>query len=347
MRTRSATKRLFDDVVDDEEVPLVQQHSRQRPSDDNDEPPEPPRETSARAWSVALAHILTHIDDDEEALALIDSLPAVVRVHFGRQLRIQSAIVRANPRFITRYVCGLNRINSGVSPVTISFSHGGKDGLVISAASRVGQSFVAHRCARRRSAQINVSWYSITDAERDAIASVDCVDSLQLQSTDVARIDWNDGWNLKKFSAIKCQLRTIPEPLRRMRALWMLDVSSNCIAELPDDAAYYTSLVALNVSANRLTALPAALHQAQDLMRLAASRNHLRPETLPLMPASLRELDVTGNAGITRLEDVLESVWECSERMLIAVAPHQARCLCCDESSAAQMDACPASSDTE
>jgi len=295
-------------------------------------------------WSVALEHIVLRLND-VDALALIESMPAVVRVLFGRRLRTRSAMVRANPHFFARYA--VNLVRSGdrdINPVTLVFAHAGQciDAVAVIRASRVGQSFVAHRCALQCSTQIVVQCSQIDDDERDAIASIRNAFSLRLYSTDVVRLRWNDAWNLKKFTATRCQLRALPTQLRHMRALWMLDVSSNCLTELPEDAAYYDSLVSLNVSSNQLERLPDALHDAHNLMRLAASRNRLRPTTLPRMPSSLRELDVTGNADITRLEHVLEAVWECSERMLIAVQPDHARCLCCDEMTPEEQETCPA-----
>ncbi|XP_040263709.1 leucine-rich repeat-containing protein 40 [Bufo bufo] len=151
--------------------------------------------------------------------------------------------------------------------------------------------------AARKSGQLNLSGRGLSEVP----ASVWRInlDTPEEAHTNV-QFDASDRWweqtDLLKLLLSSNRLQSLPNDLRLLPALVVLDVHDNLLTELPAAIGELVNLQKLNVSHNKLKSLPPELAQLQNLKSLLVQHNQLEEIPDVLGPLSvLEELDLSSN----------------------------------------------------
>ncbi|XP_075688947.1 leucine-rich repeat-containing protein 40 [Rhinoderma darwinii] len=152
--------------------------------------------------------------------------------------------------------------------------------------------------AARKSGQLNLSGRGLSEVPAS-------VWRINLDTPEEAhsnvQFDASDRWweqtDLTKLFLSSNKLPSLPEDLKLLPALVVLDVHDNLLTELPGAIGELVNLQKLNVSHNNLRSLPPALAQLQNLKSLLTQHNRLQeiPEALGQL-AGLEELDLSNNS---------------------------------------------------
>lgn len=151
--------------------------------------------------------------------------------------------------------------------------------------------------AARKSGQLNLSGRGLSEVP-------DGVWRMNLDPPEEARsnvqFDAADRWweqtDLVKLFLSSNKLQSLPDDLRLLPALVVLDVHDNLLSKLPGAIGELVNLQKLNISHNKLKSLPPELAQLQHLKSLLTQHNQLEeiPEALGQL-AALEELDLSNN----------------------------------------------------
>ncbi|XP_073499985.1 leucine-rich repeat-containing protein 40 [Phyllobates terribilis] len=107
---------------------------------------------------------------------------------------------------------------------------------------------------------------------------------------------WWEQTDLVKLFLSSNKLQSLPDDLKLLPALVVLDVHDNLLSELPGAVGELVNLQKLNVSHNKLKSLPQELTQLRHLKSLLLQHNQLEemPDTLGQL-VDLEELDLSNN----------------------------------------------------
>ncbi|KAM4023118.1 leucine-rich repeat-containing protein 40 [Anomaloglossus baeobatrachus] len=152
--------------------------------------------------------------------------------------------------------------------------------------------------AARKSGQLNLSARGLCEVP----ASVWRInlDTPEEAHTNV-QFDASDRWweqtDLVKLFLSSNKLQLLPDDIRLLPALVVLDVHDNLLSDLPGAIGELVNLQKLNVSHNKLKSLPQELAQLQHLKSLHLQQNQLEemPNALGQL-ADLEELDLSNNS---------------------------------------------------
>lgn len=152
--------------------------------------------------------------------------------------------------------------------------------------------------AARKSGQLNLSgrglsevpvsvWRINLDTPEEAHSNV------QFDAAD----RWWEQTDLLKLFLSSNKLQSLPDDLRLLPALVVLDVHDNLLSKLPGAIGELLNLQKLNVSHNKLKSLPPELAQLRHLKSLLIQHNQLEemPDALGQL-AELEELDLSNNS---------------------------------------------------
>ncbi|KAM3914129.1 LOW QUALITY PROTEIN: leucine-rich repeat-containing protein 40 [Leptodactylus fuscus] len=152
--------------------------------------------------------------------------------------------------------------------------------------------------AARKSGQLNLSgrglsevpvsvWRINVDTPEEAHSNV------QFDASD----RWWEQTDLLKLFLSSNKLQSLPDDLKLLPALVVLDVHDNLLSELPRAIGELVNLQKLNISHNKLKSLPDELSQLQNLKSLLIQHNHLEeiPDALGQL-SGLEELDLSNNS---------------------------------------------------
>lgn len=152
--------------------------------------------------------------------------------------------------------------------------------------------------AARKSGQLNLSgrglsevpvsvWRINLDTPEEAHSNV------QFDAAD----RWWEQTDLLKLFLSSNKLQSLPDDLRLLPALVVLDVHDNLLSKLPSAIGELLNLQKLNVSHNKLKSLPPELAQLRHLKSLLIQHNQLEemPDALGQL-AELEELDLSNNS---------------------------------------------------
>ncbi|KAI9004743.1 hypothetical protein BC832DRAFT_592675 [Gaertneriomyces semiglobifer] len=120
---------------------------------------------------------------------------------------------------------------------------------------------------------------------------------------------WWEAVELCKLIVADNQLQTLDPRVGAFPALNVLDIHNNNLTELPNEVlASLTNLVMLNLSGNRLSALPASICSLPHLKDLNVSSNCLRQLPPAIGALSLVTLDVSSNDELTTLPPTISNL---------------------------------------
>ncbi|XP_066453869.1 leucine-rich repeat-containing protein 40 [Eleutherodactylus coqui] len=152
--------------------------------------------------------------------------------------------------------------------------------------------------AARKSGQLNLAgrglsevpasvWRINLDTPEEAHSNV------QFSTSD----RWWEQTDLVKLFLSSNKLQSLPDDIKLLPALVVLDVHDNLLSELPGAIGELVNLQKLNISHNKLKTLPQELAQLQNLKSLLIQHNQLEevPDVLGQL-GDLEELDLSNNS---------------------------------------------------
>ncbi|XP_073400876.1 leucine-rich repeat-containing protein 40 [Dendrobates tinctorius] len=152
--------------------------------------------------------------------------------------------------------------------------------------------------AARKSGQLNLSGRGLGEVPL-SVWRIN-LDTPEEAHTNV-QFDASDRWweqtDLVKLFLSSNKLQMLPDDLKLLPALVVLDVHDNLLSELPQAVGELVNLQKLNVSHNKLKSLPQELTQLQHLKSLLLQHNQLEEMPVALgRLADLEELDLSNNS---------------------------------------------------
>jgi Leucine-rich repeat (LRR) protein len=99
---------------------------------------------------------------------------------------------------------------------------------------------------------------------------------LQGLPIDLAAVEWHRLGHLTELYLMDLGLAEVPQGIRHLTSLDMLNLSDNELTTLPDWIGELTELTFLNVADNKLVALPDSLGDLAGLAELYVGGNHLK-----------------------------------------------------------------------
>jgi internalin A len=126
---------------------------------------------------------------------------------------------------------------------------------------------------------------------------------------------WNGGDEHARYSGSwaaldlkNLGLKKVPESLRSVRGIEVLELAGNAIRELPPWIGELSSLLVLDLSRNRLRTLPHQIGSLRSLLVLLLANNNLNTLPATLRELSLERLHLHGNSALKIPESIVGSL---------------------------------------
>lgn len=139
------------------------------------------------------------------------------------------------------------------------------------------------------------------------LIGVPLLESIVLDNNPLGSLSFSSDFAplLKEFSCASCKLEALLLPPSKV--LETVNYASNAILSIGDTVAQYPLLHEIDISANKLTSLPAAMHQLSNLEILYAEENPLEPSAVnEIMSWNIEQCHVSIEDPIV-IEQALES----------------------------------------
>lgn len=152
--------------------------------------------------------------------------------------------------------------------------------------------------AARKSGQLNLSGRGLSEVPASVWRiNLDTPEEAHSNVQFDAADRWWEQTDLLKLFLSSNKLQSLPDDLRLLPALVVLDVHDNLLSKLPGAIGELLNLQKLNVSHNKLKSLPPELAQLRHLKSLLIQHNQLEemPDALGQL-AELEELDLSNNS---------------------------------------------------
>lgn len=152
--------------------------------------------------------------------------------------------------------------------------------------------------AARKSGQLNLSGRGLSEVPASVWrVNLDTPEEAHSNVQFDAADRWWEQTDLAKLFLSSNKLQSLPDDLRLLPALVVLDVHDNLLSKLPGAIGELLNLQKLNVSHNKLKSLPPELAQLRHLKSLLIQHNQLEemPDALGQL-AELEELDLSNNS---------------------------------------------------
>lgn len=152
--------------------------------------------------------------------------------------------------------------------------------------------------AARKSGQLNLSGRGLSEVPASVWRiNLDTPEEAHSNVQFDAADRWWEQTDLAKLFLSSNKLQSLPDDLRLLPALVVLDVHDNLLSKLPGAIGELLNLQKLNVSHNKLKSLPPELAQLRHLKSLLIQHNQLEemPDALGQL-AELEELDLSNNS---------------------------------------------------